>query len=92
MGAFLLTQKPGYPLQFLKKRLRRFSAVFPLLSLARVKNAVRLRRAVPFTGKTYHRSAVSGNASPNGGALSRFDDFPVFAKNFQIPLTSAPAL
>jgi hypothetical protein len=28
-------KKPGYPLQFLKKRLRRFSAGFPLLSLAR---------------------------------------------------------
>jgi hypothetical protein len=28
-------QKPGYPLQFLKKCLRHFSAGFPLLSLAR---------------------------------------------------------
>jgi hypothetical protein len=31
-------QKPGYPLQFLKKRLRRFSAGFPLLSLAQARD------------------------------------------------------
>jgi hypothetical protein len=58
-------QKPGYPLQVLKKRLRRFSPGFPLLSLALPRGAA-LRAA----------RALRARPLPRPGAAASKKEFP----------------